>query len=123
MEVPRLGVESELWLPVYTTATATWDPSHLCDLHHSSQQCRIPNPPSEARDQIHTLMDINQISFYCPQQELPKLFFFFFFFFRLSLNDNVHTTSRMKKTQLRSKFIILKNSNLASLSLKYKGTI
>ena len=27
MEVPRLGVESELQLPVYTTATATPDPT------------------------------------------------------------------------------------------------
>ena len=33
MEVPRLGVESELQLPVYTTATR--DPIHVCDLHHS----------------------------------------------------------------------------------------
>ena len=31
-EVPRLGVESELQLPAYTTATATWDPSHICEL-------------------------------------------------------------------------------------------
>ena len=38
-EVPRLGVESEL--PVYTTATATQDPTHVCDLHHSSWQCWI----------------------------------------------------------------------------------
>ena len=29
MEVPRLGVELELQLLAYTTATATWDPSHL----------------------------------------------------------------------------------------------
>ena len=35
MEVPRLGVESELQLPAYTTATATPDPSHVCNLHHS----------------------------------------------------------------------------------------
>ena len=27
MEVPRLGVESELWPPAYTTATATRDPT------------------------------------------------------------------------------------------------
>ena len=49
MEVPRLGVESELQLPTYATATATatLDPSHLCDLLHSSQQ-RL-NPLSEAR--------------------------------------------------------------------------
>ena len=38
MEVPRLGVPLELQLPAYTTATATQDPSHVWDLHHSSQQ-------------------------------------------------------------------------------------
>ena len=32
-EVPRLGVEWELLLPAYTTATATRDLSHTCDLH------------------------------------------------------------------------------------------
>ena len=41
MEVPRLGVESELQLPAYTTATATQDQSHVCDPHYSSQQCRM----------------------------------------------------------------------------------
>ena len=51
MEVPRRGVKSELQLLVYTTATATEDLSHVCDLHHSSRQCRILNPRSEARDQ------------------------------------------------------------------------
>ena len=50
MEVPRLGVNSELQLPAYTTARATWDPSHIQDLHHSSRRCQILNPPSEARD-------------------------------------------------------------------------
>ena len=38
MEVSRLGVKSELWLLTYTTATATSDPSCVCNLHHSSQQ-------------------------------------------------------------------------------------
>ena len=36
MEVPRLGVESELQLLVYTTFTAMQDPSCIFDLHHSS---------------------------------------------------------------------------------------
>ena len=36
MEVPRVGVESELLLPAYATATATLDPSRVFDLHHSS---------------------------------------------------------------------------------------
>ena len=33
MEVLRLGIESELQLPAY--ATATLDPSHVCDLYHN----------------------------------------------------------------------------------------
>ena len=51
MEVPRLGVESELQLPTYTTATATLDPSHICDLYRSPQQCCLLNALGEARDQ------------------------------------------------------------------------
>ena len=50
MEIPRLGLKSELQLPAYPTATATQDMSHICDLHHSSQQSQILNPLSEARD-------------------------------------------------------------------------
>ena len=37
MEVPRLGVESELQLVAYTTATATPHLSCVCNLYHSSQ--------------------------------------------------------------------------------------
>ena len=36
MEVPRLGVQSELQLPAYARAMTTPDPSHVCNLHHSS---------------------------------------------------------------------------------------
>ena len=36
MEVPRLGVQSELQLPAYTTAIAMQDLSCVCNLHHSS---------------------------------------------------------------------------------------
>ena len=50
LEVPKLGVELELKQPAYAIATAMWDLSHLCDLCHSSQQCWILNPLSEARD-------------------------------------------------------------------------
>ena len=38
MESPMLGAELELQLPAYTTATTTWDPSHIWDLHPSSSQ-------------------------------------------------------------------------------------
>ena len=47
MEVPRLGVEWELQLPAYAIATATPDPSHVCDLHNSSWQCQILRPGIE----------------------------------------------------------------------------
>ena len=52
VEVPSLGVELELerQLLAYATATAMQDPSCIFGLHHSSQQCLILNPLSEARD-------------------------------------------------------------------------
>ena len=61
VEVPRLGVELELEPPAYTTATAMPDPSHVCDLHHSSWQRQILNSLSEARDRTHVLMDANWV--------------------------------------------------------------
>ena len=48
MEVPRLGVELEIQLLAYATGTALQDQSHICDLYHSSPQCRILNPLSKA---------------------------------------------------------------------------
>ena len=56
MDVPRLGVQLELQRPAYTTATATWVLSRICDLRHSSWQHRILNPMSEARDRTQNLM-------------------------------------------------------------------
>ena len=39
------------------------DPSHVCDLHHSSQQCLILNLLSEARDRTWVLVDTSWIHF------------------------------------------------------------
>ena len=61
MDVPRLAVKTELQLPAYATATASPDPSHICDLCYSLQQCWIPKPLSRAKDQTHILMDISQV--------------------------------------------------------------
>ena len=68
MEVPRLGVESELQPPAY--ATAMPDLSLICDPHHSSQQRRILNPLSKARDRTRNLMVPSQICFYCTTGNL-----------------------------------------------------
>ena len=57
METPRLGVELDIQLLAYTTATATWDLSRVCELHHSSWQLQTLNPLSKARDQTRVLMD------------------------------------------------------------------
>ena len=57
MEVPRLGVESDPQLPAFFTATATWDLSHICNLHHSSLQNRIRDPLSKARDRTRLFVD------------------------------------------------------------------
>ena len=51
MEVPRLKDESELKLLAYTTGTAMWDTSRVCDLYHSSLQPWILKPLSKARNQ------------------------------------------------------------------------
>ena len=61
IEVPRLGVTSELQLPAYTPVTAMWDRHHFCDLYCSLQQCWILNPLSEARDGPRILMDTSWV--------------------------------------------------------------
>ena len=61
MEVSRLGVKLQLQLLAYSTATATWDPSCICDLHHSSRQCWILKPLSEVRDRTNILMDTSWV--------------------------------------------------------------
>ena len=43
VDVASRGGPSEPELPGSTTATATGDLSHVCDLHHSSRQGRILN--------------------------------------------------------------------------------
>ena len=73
MEFPRLGVESELQLLAYAIATATPDPSCVCDLHHSSWQHWILNLLSKARDQTWILMDTTWVCYRWPADPLREL--------------------------------------------------
>ena len=75
MEVPRLGVEWELQLLSDTTAIAIRALSFIRNLYHSSQQCRTPDPLSEAKDRTHILMDTSQICFLCATTEIRSFSF------------------------------------------------
>ena len=95
MEVPRPGVKSQLQLLAYTTATTIPDPSHVCNLHHSSWQCWIPNPLSKARDWACILMDASQIRFRCATTGTPvnghlSYFLIFTIINSASMNIGVH---------------------------------
>ena len=79
MEVPRLGIRSELYPLAYARATATPDLGCICDLHHSSWQRRILNLLSKARDQTHNLMVPSQIHFHCTMTGTPDCFSLFIF--------------------------------------------
>ena len=73
MEVPRLGVESELQLPAYLTATATPDRSWVFDLHHSSRQHQILNPLSQAGIEPESSWILVRFITAEMQRELPGL--------------------------------------------------
>ena len=61
MEVPRLGVESELPLLAYATAIATPGLRHICKLCRSLWQRQILNPLSKARDQTSSSQTLCQV--------------------------------------------------------------
>ena len=73
----QVGVQPELQLPTYSTATATatQDLSHICDLHQSSRQSRIPNPLSGAWDGTCNLMVPSQIHFCRTMTGTPSPYF------------------------------------------------
>ena len=75
MEVPRRGLKLELQLLAYTTATATWDLSCICNLHCSPWQHQILNPLG--RPGIEPAYSWILIGFVTaePQQELPTVKF------------------------------------------------
>ena len=52
-------------------ATATPDPSCICNLHHISRQSRILDPLSETRDRTRNLIVSSQIHFCCATMGTP----------------------------------------------------
>ena len=70
MEVPRLGVSAEQYMPAYTTATQ--DLSRVCNLHHSSLQHQVVNPLRGARDWTRILMDTGWFCYCSATMGIPK---------------------------------------------------
>jgi len=73
MEVPRLRVESELQPQANDRATAMPDPSHVCNLHHSSQQRRIIHPLSKGMVQTATSWFLVGFVNHCAMTGTPYL--------------------------------------------------
>ena len=80
-------IKSELQLPAYATATAMWDLSHICDLHHSS----MLDPQPTKQDQGSNLH---------PHGQYQVLFFFFYYqvLNPLSHNRNNKSLVFLKRT-------------------------
>ena len=67
MEVPGLGIKLELQLLAYATATATRDPSRICDLH----QHQILNPLREAQGRTSNITVTSSVNFCCTTRRTP----------------------------------------------------
>ena len=78
-QVPKLGVKSELQLLTYTTGTATPDPSRICNLYHSSWQCRILDPLRGPRIEPASSWILVGFVSSAPQWKLLFLFFKLYF--------------------------------------------
>ena len=62
-------------VPAYATVTAMPDPSHVCNLHRSSQQCWILNPLSRPGIESTTSRFLLGFVSAAPRQELPIFLF------------------------------------------------
>ena len=95
VEFLRLGAELELQLLAYATAPATSNLSRICDLSHSSQQRRIINPLTEARDQTHNLTVTSRIHFHCATTGTPTIAFNVFLFSPIKVCVCVYMNTRV----------------------------
>ena len=71
MEGPCLRLKSELRLPSYTTPTATWDLSHIFDLHTAHSNARSPAHWARAGIKPTSSRILVRFVSTAPQWELP----------------------------------------------------
>ena len=65
------GSQAKDLIGATATATVTWDLSRVYDPHHSSWQCQILNPLSEARNRTHNPMVPSWIRFHFTTTGTP----------------------------------------------------
>ena len=107
-----------------TTATATQDPSRVCNLHHSSEQHHILDPLIKARDWTHILVDISQICFHCATTGTPSYTILYSNYIPIKLEikrkKTIPYTELNLNFSLNKKFEYLPLSiNIGSLLLSY----
>ena len=81
----------------------TQDLSCVCNLRHSSRHHRIPDPISEAKDQICILMDTSQVYFRCATTGTPSFFIVKFFGCTPNMwksRDQTHATAVIQATAM-----------------------
>ena len=78
MEVPSLGVQSELQLLTYATATATQDPSHAAtSVTYATAHCNVGSLTHWVRSGInfYILMDSSQVGYHWAMKGTPAITF------------------------------------------------
>ena len=71
MEVPSIGVESELWPPAYATAKRDLSPMTYPAAHGNARS--FLTPLSKATDRTCIFMDIRWIHFHCTTTGTPQM--------------------------------------------------
>ena len=90
MEVPRLGVKSELQPPAYARTTETWDLSHICNLHHTTAHGNARSVTHWARPGIEPMSSWMLVGFINHWATMGTPYFFFYikidFYYALDTN-------------------------------------
>ena len=83
--------QREVLAVAYTTATATPDPNHFRNLHHSSQQHWTLNLMNRARDQTRVFMNTSRVrNLPSYNRNMPQIIFSSIAGFTLKLCFNIH---------------------------------
>lgn len=95
-------------------ATATQDPSRICNLHLSTQPHRIFKPFSEAGDRTQNFMITSRIRLHCATVGTPRSHFFCGFIYTCSFKNH-RWDCLMSASLLKTLGLIILNNKYISL--------